>query len=126
MREKKGICRRLGYLGTKRGKKLPSLLVMTILGVALCASVVGVASAAAEEEKKEIQIGVLVDLSGPLTTYGENIRECCEIAKDDINKYFEQRGLNYSVKLFVEDTRADPKIAPVSYTHLTLPTTERV
>ena len=111
MREKKGICRWLGYLGTKRGKKLPSLLVMMlILGVALCASVVSVASAA-EEEKKEIQIGVLVDLSGPLTTYGENIRECCEIAKDDINKYFEQRGLNYSVKLFVEDTRADPKSA---------------
>jgi len=102
--------RRLGYFGTKRGRKFSCLLLTIILSVALCASVVGIASTAAEE-KKEIQIGVLVDLSGPLTTYGENIRECCEIAKDDINKYFEQRGLNYSVKLFVEDTRADPKSA---------------
>ena len=108
MRGKNNL-RWLCYFCTKRGSSC--LLLMIILSVALCASVVGIASAAAEEEKKEIQIGVLVDLSGPLTTYGENIRECCEIAKDDINKYFEQRGLNYSVELFVEDTRADPKIA---------------
>ena len=59
----------------------------------------------------EIDIGVLVDLSGPLTTYGEDIRDALTIGVEDINAYFERKGEPYSVKLFVEDTRVDPKIA---------------
>jgi branched-chain amino acid transport system substrate-binding protein len=59
----------------------------------------------------EIPIGVLVDLSGPLTTYGEDIKATVEIAKDEINKYFESKGKPYRVKIYVEDTRVDPKVA---------------
>jgi len=61
-------------------------------------------------EKQEISIGVLVDLSGPLTTYGMDIKNTLEIAKENINKYFEEKGLPYYVKFYVEDTRVDPKI----------------
>jgi branched-chain amino acid transport system substrate-binding protein len=58
----------------------------------------------------EINIGVLVDLSGPLTTYGEDIRDASLIGTEDINAYFAEKGEPYKVKLFVEDTRVDPKI----------------
>lgn len=68
---------------------------------------------AVEEKPKivEIPIGVLVDLSGPLTTYGEDIKVCTEIAMENINKYFESKGQPYRVKLYVEDTKVDPKIS---------------
>ncbi|AGK61756.1 amino acid/amide ABC transporter substrate-binding protein, HAAT family [Archaeoglobus sulfaticallidus PM70-1] len=64
-----------------------------------------------EVKEVEIPIGVLVDLSGPLTTYGEDIKATVEIAKDEINKYFEEKGKPYRVKVYVEDTRVDPKVA---------------
>jgi branched-chain amino acid transport system substrate-binding protein len=59
----------------------------------------------------EIPIGILADLSGPLTTYGEDIKATVEIAVEEINKYFEAKGKPYRVKLYVEDTKVDPKIA---------------
>ncbi len=58
----------------------------------------------------KIPIGVLADLSGPLTTYGQDIKATVEIAKDDINKYFESKGKPYRVELYVEDTKVDPKV----------------
>jgi branched-chain amino acid transport system substrate-binding protein len=62
-------------------------------------------------EEVEIPIGVLVDLSGPLTTYGEDIRDLLKIGESDINTYFEENGKPYKIKFYVEDTRVDPKIA---------------
>lgn len=59
----------------------------------------------------EIQIGALVDLSGPLTTYGEDIRNALQIGNEEINSYFEGKGMPYRVTLYVEDTKVDPKIA---------------
>lgn len=71
----------------------------------------GVSAVAEAAEEKEISMGVLVDLSGPLTTCGTNIRDCLTIAAEDINKYFEEEGLDYEVELYVEDTKVDPKVA---------------
>jgi branched-chain amino acid transport system substrate-binding protein len=59
----------------------------------------------------EIPIGVLVDLSGPLTTYGEDIRDLLKIGEQDINNYFEENNKPYRVKFYVEDTKVDPKVA---------------
>jgi branched-chain amino acid transport system substrate-binding protein len=60
---------------------------------------------------EEIKIGVLVDLSGPLTTYGNDIKNTLEIAKDDINEYFKSKNMPYTVEFYVEDTKVDPNIA---------------
>ena len=60
---------------------------------------------------KYIDVGVLVDLTGPLTSFGKDIRDTLYIAVEDINHYFEEKGLPYRVRIFVEDTRADPTIA---------------
>ncbi len=82
-----------------------------LLGILIFAILLAGCVGPKAEEKVEIPIGVLVDLSGSLATYGEDIKVCTEIAMENINKYFESKGQPYRVKLYVEDTRADPKIA---------------
>ena len=72
---------------------------------------VGLLLIAATASAEEIKIGVLVDLSGPLTTYGNDIKNALTIAEGDINSYFEEKGLNYTVKFYVEDTKVDPNVA---------------
>ncbi|CAD7768490.1 Periplasmic binding protein [Candidatus Methanoperedenaceae archaeon GB50] len=64
-----------------------------------------------EASTEEIPVGILVDLSGPLTTYGEDIKNTVTIASEEINNYFKANGKPYRVKLYIEDTRVDPKIA---------------
>ncbi|WP_048084895.1 ABC transporter substrate-binding protein [Archaeoglobus profundus] len=59
-------------------------------------------------EKQTIKIGVLVDLSGDLSTYGNDIKDTLSIAKDKINEYFEEKGLPYQVEFVVEDTQINP------------------
>ncbi len=59
----------------------------------------------------EVPIGVLADLSGPLATHGNDIKNTAMIAAEDINKKFEMDGKPYRVKLYVQDTKDDPKIA---------------
>jgi len=63
-----------------------------------------------EASTEEIPVGILVDLSGPLTTYGEDIKNTVTIASEEINNYFKANGKPYRVKLYIEDTRVDPKI----------------
>ena len=59
-------------------------------------------------EKQTIKIGVLVDLSGDLSTYGKDINNTLAIAKDRINEYFDKKGLPYQVEFVVEDTQVNP------------------
>jgi branched-chain amino acid transport system substrate-binding protein len=60
---------------------------------------------------EEIKIGVLADLSGDLSSYGLDIKNNLEIAKEKINKYFESKGMPYNVNFYYEDTKVDPNIA---------------
>ncbi|MET1123673.1 MAG: ABC transporter substrate-binding protein [Archaeoglobaceae archaeon] len=84
--------------------------ISTILLVAAALILAGCAQQP-EVKKQEIPIGVLVDLSGPLTTFGNNIKNALTVAEEEINKYFEEKGLPYTVKFYYEDTRVDPKVA---------------
>jgi branched-chain amino acid transport system substrate-binding protein len=88
---------------TNIGRKALCIFLMGTILLALC----GVSMADAEE----ITMGVLVDLSGPLTTYGRDISNSLTIAAEDINNYFVEEGLDYEVTLYVEDTKVDPKVA---------------
>ncbi|NJE09157.1 amino acid ABC transporter substrate-binding protein [Thermococcus sp. M39] len=62
-------------------------------------------------EVQVIKIGLLTDLSGPLSSDGQNVKNCVELAKEEINEYFKEKGLPYEVEILVEDTRTDPKVA---------------
>ena len=52
----------------------------------------------------EVKIGVLVDLSGALTTYGEDIKAAYEVAEEDVNAFLEKAGSKWRIKLIYEDT----------------------
>ncbi|MFW5935740.1 MAG: ABC transporter substrate-binding protein [Candidatus Hadarchaeota archaeon] len=82
-----------------------------MVSVVLAASLMACAEGPTEEGTTEIPIGALVDLSGPLTTYGKDIQTTTEIAKEEINEYFESQDMPYRVKTYTEDTKVDPTVS---------------
>jgi branched-chain amino acid transport system substrate-binding protein len=82
-----------------------------VIATVLIAGCVQPGEKAPKKAEIEVPLGVLVDLSGPLTTHGEDIKNTVTIAAEDINNKFEKDGRPYRIKLYVEDTKADPKIA---------------
>lgn len=88
------------------GSKIVVAAILMAAVLALCAQ-----PTEKTAEKTPIKIGVMVDLSGPLTTYGKSIKNTLEIAKEDINAYLEKKGLPYTVEFYVEDTKVDPKVS---------------
>ena len=66
----------------------------------------------------EVKIGVLVDLSGALTTYGEDIKAAYEVAEEDVNAFLEQAGSNWRIKLIYEDTASSPDVATKKFESL--------
>ncbi len=60
---------------------------------------------------KTIKIGVLCDLSGPLSTYGHDIKDALTIAQKDIDNYFKAHNEPYVVTFDFEDTQVNPTIA---------------
>jgi branched-chain amino acid transport system substrate-binding protein len=92
-------------------KKLAVLIVAVVVIAAVVALAAQQFLAPPKPKEIEISIGVLVDLSGPLTTFGEDIRDAVTIGSEEINAYFAEKGKPYRVKLYVEDTKVDPKIA---------------
>lgn len=58
---------------------------------------------------KEIKIGVVAPLTGPIAVYGENIRDGISLAAEEINK---NGGINGSlIKIILEDEGAGPQAA---------------
>lgn len=58
-----------------------------------------------------VRIGLLVDLSGGLSTYGENSRAAAELAEQEINEYLAEIGAGWTLEVVVEDTATDPATA---------------
>jgi branched-chain amino acid transport system substrate-binding protein len=52
----------------------------------------------------EIPIGVLITLTGELSDMGPLYRATALIAQDDVNAYLQSSGLNYTVKVYLEDS----------------------
>ncbi len=59
----------------------------------------------------EILIGALEDLSGALTTYGEDIKAAYEVAEKDVNEFLKKVGSKWHIKLIHEDTASTPEVA---------------
>ncbi len=85
-------------------KNLKILLPVLILLVATLPAVNA-------QEVKTIKIGVLCDLSGPLSTYGHDIKNALTIAQKDIDNYFKAHNEPYVVSFDFEDTQVNPTIA---------------
>jgi len=59
----------------------------------------------------EVKIGVLVDLSGALTTYGEDIKAGYEIAEEEVNSFLNKSGAKWRIKLIYENTESSAEVA---------------
>ena len=82
-------------------KKLALVIMLLVVPfLTLCAQP---EKAEKKPEVVEIPIGVLVDLSGPLTTYGEDIKNTVTLAAEDVNKYFEEKGKHKIMVVGVHD-----------------------
>ncbi|RLE63523.1 MAG: hypothetical protein DRJ47_09335 [Thermoprotei archaeon] len=64
---------------------------------------------------KEIPIGLIVDLSGFLSSYGKREQKAAQLAIEDINNFVKAIGLNTTFVLYVEDNqaKADKALAAV-------------
>ena len=60
---------------------------------------------------KEIEIGVLLPITGTLTSLGESGLDVLKIAFNDINNYLENESSKYRIKLLIENTRTNPNEA---------------
>ncbi len=104
-------------IGKSAVTKAQAAIAVVIIVVAIAAGAyfytsTGVPGATTTAQQEvNIKIGLLVDLSGPLTTYGQDIRDATTIAMENVNSYFMNQSKPYRVQLFVEDTQVNPKIA---------------
>ena len=97
------------------GKTTISILMIVIflagLGIGYGVNVFMAPAPAGKALTGEIKIGALEDLSGFLTTYGEDIKAGYEIAEEDVNAFLEKTGAEWTVKIIHEDTASTPDVA---------------
>ncbi|MEM2928295.1 MAG: ABC transporter substrate-binding protein [Nitrososphaerota archaeon] len=67
---------------------------------------------------KEILIGGLLPLTGPLASFGENDKAAVEIAVEEINAFLKDLGIPSTVKFIVEDSEVKPAVALEKLTSL--------
>jgi branched-chain amino acid transport system substrate-binding protein len=60
---------------------------------------------------RKLTIGALLDLSGPLTQYGEGIKKALDFAVYDINRYLILHGSTYGIEIKYKDTQANSTLA---------------
>jgi len=62
-----------------------------------------------KKEEKVVKIGVVTALTGPVAPYGDNVRDGCLLATDEINL---KGGIGgHKIELFIEDEEASPQKA---------------
>lgn len=99
-------------------KEVLTALVIVIFIVGLGAGYgLGVMTAPSKEVKVPIgltgtvEIGVLVPLSGGLSSYGEDCKAAWELGEEDVNAFLEAAGANWTIKLIFEDSATSAEVA---------------
>ena len=87
------------------------VLFLAGLGIGYGVSIFTAPTPTARGLTGEIKIGALEDLSGFLTTYGEDIKAAYEIAEEDVNAFLKNAGAKWTIKLIHEDTASTPDVA---------------
>ncbi|MEM1550887.1 MAG: hypothetical protein QXR13_03015, partial [Candidatus Bathyarchaeia archaeon] len=97
------------------GKGLLAVLLIVLflagLGVGYGISLMGAPKEVPTGLAGEVKIGVLVDLAGPLTRYGEDIKTGYEVAGEDVNNFLAKSGAKWRIKLIYENTESSAEVA---------------
>ena len=92
-----------------------SSAILTVISIVI-ASVIVFSFGCAKQEEKEIKIGAIIPLTGPLATYGEPVRGGMIVAVEEINK---TGGINgKKIALIIEDDGGEPKNAVNAFNKL--------
>ena len=62
----------------------------------------------ASNDIEEISIGVLLPITGTLSSLGESGYNIVKITLQDINNYLDNINSKYRIKLFIENTNTNP------------------
>jgi len=65
-----------------------------------------------------VEIGVLVPLSGGLSSYGEDCKTAWELGAEDVNAFLKTAGANWTIKLVFEDTATSAEVALTKFESL--------
>ncbi|HDD63573.1 MAG TPA: amino acid ABC transporter substrate-binding protein [Thermoprotei archaeon] len=100
---------------------LKQLVIGILIGIVIGSGVLyGLASAeiisimpsgVVKKLPKEIPIGVLLPLQGPLSTYGNKWKYAVQMAFEDVNNYVKLLGYDITFKPLIEDTQVNPELA---------------
>ncbi len=89
---------------------LKSYVVVSIV----VASLVGAGAfsqSASAQLSDEINIGLLLPISGDASSHGEENREAAKLAIIDFNQYLADKGAEWSLVMTIEDTQTQPTVA---------------
>ncbi len=107
------------------GKKLGIVIVVVIIGIGVGYGVIGtedvIKSTTIEEVSGlsgQVNIGLILPLSGDLATHGMENWEGSKLGVIDFNKYLEEIGAPWSLKMTSEDSATNPVIALEKLTSL--------
>ena len=67
-----------------------------------------VGMAYAIEDFQEIKLGILMPITGTLSSLGETGVNTVKIVSEDLEHYIQDQGYNYRIKFLIENTKTDP------------------
>lgn len=95
---------------TAMGRSLKKWFIVSLC-VSLCIISIACTSNTSQKQTDDLKVGVLLDTNGQTYSVGKSSLIAIQMTVNDINQYLKDLGHTKQVKLFVEDTKGDPKIA---------------
>ncbi len=74
----------------------------------LAFAAVGMIGAVSPKTPDEFRIGALLSLTGNWNTLGRASKAAVELAADDVNRYFKDRGISVRIRPIIADTKLQP------------------
>jgi branched-chain amino acid transport system substrate-binding protein len=89
--------------------KISPLYIAILVIAIVVAGVIGYYSITRTTRAEVYTIGALLPLSGPLASFGAELKTIIEYAEQEINSYLQSQGRNWRIHFVIEDTAVDPK-----------------
>lgn len=89
--------------------KISPLYIAILVIVIVVAGIIGYYFITRTTRAEVYTIGALLPISGPLASFGAELKTIIEYAEQEINSYLQSQGRNWRIHFVIEDTAVDPK-----------------
>jgi branched-chain amino acid transport system substrate-binding protein len=89
--------------------KISPLYIAILVIAIVVAGIIGYYSITRTTRAEVYTIGALLPISGPLASFGAELKTIIEYAEQEINSYLQSQGRNWRIHFVIEDTAVDPK-----------------